>query len=790
MLYSYRWLQQFLHKIPPVRDIADKLTLSGLEVESLKEYSGEIRGVVAATVQDIQPHPHAGNLFMAKVFTGNRSFATVTGAQGLSAGMVVAYATPGACVANNRTITDKEIQSERSSGMIVSEDELGIPGALREVVVFDPATVPGTDVKSLLALQDTVFDVAVTPNRSDVLSHLGLAREIATLFRLKVTYPSYELKEKKYDGQNAAVGVRIESYHDCPRYTLRLITGARSGLSPLWLRLLLGRIEQKAINNIVDITNFVMFGVGQPLHAFDRHAIEGNTIVVRRAHDENLVTLDDQERMLSKRTLVIADEKRPVAIAGVMGGKGSGITERTKDILLESALFSTTVIRRAERELGMQTEADYRFERGVDPQLPKFASDYAASLIAQLTGATVYKLVDKHAAGQKKRKIVVSTDMLQTIIGHPLNIKSVQSLLKAAYCGVKRVHVKTLCVEPPSFRLDLVQTADIAEEIARITGYDRIPSQLPDRHAYSIELPPAYRFLERIRNYILSGGFDEVINYSFYGEDEHAVAGGEAVAIANPLNEQTMLMRTSLVPQLVKNAQYNFFRQVENQRIFETGKVYYKTEDGYREQLRMSGLMTGMRYPNQWAYPHEKVDLFDAIGVVEGIMDVLKIKNVTVAPGTPDFLVEDNAAQFRYKGLSLGFAGEIAGPVLKKYDMERQIFVFDIALEPLLADAPACTRYADIPRHPYIARDLTIVKPVSLPSQDIVQGIRALGIPLLAEVFPFDLYVDKQHISEHSITYRFIFRADDRTLKDEEVDPLMYRVMDYITGTYAVKLKV
>ncbi len=791
MLYSYKWLQQFLSKIPPVDDIARKLTLSGLEVEYTRKLYTDIDGIVTARIQGIKPHPNSDKLYLAEVFTGSKTFETITGAQGLSAGMVVAYAPSGARIINNRTIADIDIKSARSSGMIVSEDELGIPGYERSVISFDQSTVPGTDVKSILGLDDWIIDVAVTPNRSDVLSHLGLAREIATLFRLKVVYPSYELNDKKHDNHNAAVKVRIESPHDCPRYTLRLISGVHISASPLWLRILLGKIEQKPVNNIVDITNYVMFGIGQPLHAFDRHTVDGSTIMVRRAHNEKLITLDDQERMLSNQTLVIADEKKPVAIAGLMGGRYSGITDQTKDVLLESAIFAPPVIRRTGRNLGMQTEAGYRFERGIDPGLPKIASGYASYLISQMTGAKVYKLVDNRAARSKKIKIIASMDTLQTIIGFPLNMKRVQSILKSTYCSVKRVHAKTLSVEPPSFRLDLVHTADLAEEIARITGYDKIPSLLPLRQTFNVDMPSEYMYTGLIRNYLLSNGFDEVINYSFYSENDHAVVGDKAVSISNPLNEQTMLMRTSLVPQLIKNAQFNIFRQVENQRIFETGKVYFKTDNRYEEQLHITGLLTGMRYPFQWAYMHENVDLFDAIGIVEGIADLLKLSNgLTVESGTPDFLAQDNTALFKYKGDYIGFAGEVAGHVLKKYDITQQLFVFDVAVEPLLADASAYTSYSGVPRYPHIARDLTIVKPVSLPSQNIISGIRSLGMPLLAEIFPFDLYVDKKNISEHSITYRFIFRAEDRTLKDEEVDRLMKAVMEYITGNYNVKLKV
>ncbi len=791
MLYSYKWLQQFLHKMPSVGDLSDKLTLSGLEVESVKQISADFSGIVTAVIQDIKPHPHAGNLSLATVSTGDRSFMTVTGAKGLAQGMRVAFAPPGSSITNGRKIQEVEIKSERSSGMIISEDELGIPGNIRTVIAFDQSVSPGSDVRSLLGLDDWILDVAVTPNRPDVLSHLGLVREIATLFHLKIIYPSYELHEKKYDAGSGLFKVKIESSRDCPRYTVRLLSGVTVGPSPLWLRIMLGKIEQKSINNIVDITNYVMFGVGQPLHAFDRKKISGNTIIVRRAANEKFVALDDQERTLTHHTLVIADEKVPVAMAGVMGGKYSGITEQTDQVLLESAVFSAPVIRRTERSLGVKTEADYRFERGIDPLLPKMASDYAASLIASLTGATVYKLIDNCAMRYKKRKIIVSTDTLQTIVGFPLNIKKVQSLLESTQCSVKRVHPRTLSVEPPSFRMDIVQAVDLGEEIARLIGYDKIPSILPQRQASHVTLPSDYKFTSLIRDYFLSIGFDEVINYSFSSEDDHAIIGGEAARLSNPINEQTFLMRASLLPMLIKNAQYNIFRQIEDQKLFEIGKVYLKRENNYEEQIRISGLLTGRRFPLGWSYPDDRVDIFDAMGAVEGIAGRLKIQDgITGEAGPSGLLAKNNAVLLKCKDIPIGIAGEVAENIVNTYGIKQRIFVFDISLEPLLAKASLYSTYAGVPKYPFITRDLTIIKPVSLLSAHIIQAVRALALPLLSEVFPFDLYVDKNNISEHSITYRFVFRAEDRTLTDDEVDRLMKIIMDTITGHFKITLKV
>ncbi len=791
MLYSYKWLQQFLHNIPSVEDLSDKLTLSGLEVESYKRIYTDVNGIVTAVIQDIKKHPHAENLSIANIFTGDRTFTTVTGAKGLVQGMKVAYALPGATIAGGRIIKEMDIKSERSSGMIVSEDELGIPGNNRDVVIFDHSTAPGSDVKSLLGLDDWVLDVAVTPNRPDVLSHLGLAREIATLFRLKIIYPSFELHEKKYDAQSGIFKVKIESANDCPRYTLRLISGVKIEPSPLWMRIMLGKIGQNAINNVVDITNYVMFGIGQPLHAFDRDKIEGNTIIIRRADNEKFITLDDQERTLSNRTLVIADEKRPVAIAGVIGGKYSGITEQTNQVLLESAIFSSSIIRKTERSLGILTEADYRFERGVDPLLPKWASDYASYLISRITGVTIYKIVDNCAVRHRRRKIIASTDTLQTIVGFPLNIKRVQSILESTYCTVKRIRTKTLSVEPPSFRLDLIQSADLGEEIARLIGYDKIPSILPQRQNYNVSLPSDYLFTELIRNYLISSGYDEVINYSFSSEDDHSIIGGEAIKLSNPINEQTLLMRTSLLPMLIKNAQYNIFRQIEDQRLFEIGKAYLRVKNGYAEQVHVSGLLTGRRFPFRWSYPGDRVDIFDVIGAVEGIVERLRIKDgITVEPGSSNLLAQNNAAFLKCKDTYIGFAGEVAENILKKYDIRQRIFVFDIYAEPLLLKASVYNKYAGIPRYPYISRDLTIVKPVSILSSNIINAVRSLNIPLLSEVFPFDLYIDKNNVSEHSVTYRFIFRAEDRTLTDEEIDNLMKSIRESITSAFNVKLKV
>ncbi|MGB9734953.1 MAG: phenylalanine--tRNA ligase subunit beta [bacterium] len=791
MFYSYNWLRQFLNKIPPVEELTNKLTMSGLEVESVKKVYTDIHGILVATIEDIKPHPRADNLFVAKVSTGDKVFSTVTGAQGLVTGMKVAYAPPGATITNNRTIEEIEIKSERSSGMIVSEDELGIPGSLRKVIIFEESVPAGRDVKLLLGLDDWILDIGVTPNRSDVLSHFGLAREIATIFKLKVTPPHFELKEKKYDPGIFSFKVKIESAMDCPRYTLRLISGVKVETSPLWLRIMLGKLGQNTINNIVDITNYVMFGIGQPLHAFDRQRIEGNTIIIRRAKNEKLVTLDGEERLLSDQTLVIADEKKPIAIAGVMGGKDSGIMEDTSDVLLESALFSPSLIRKAERSLNLQTEADYRFERGIDPLLPEFASGYASYLISQMTGATVYKLIDNWAARYKKRRITTSTDELQTLIGFPVNIRKIQSILKSAYCDVKRLHPKTFLVIPPSFRLDITQAADLGEEIARLVGYDKIPSVLPYRPASNVSLPDHYVYTKTLKNYLISIGFDEVINYSFLSERDHEIVGGEAIRLLNPINEQTVLMRNSLIPGLIKTVQYNIFRQIEDQKLFEIGKVYIKNKSEYNEQLHLTGLVTGKRFPFRWSYPKDRVDVYDVIGIVEGVSRILRLKDdILLEDGFINILTKGCSAILKYNGENVGFVGEVSKSILDRYDIKQNVFVFDISIEPLFVSASTYTKYSAIPKYPFVARDLTIVKPVSLSSMSIINIIKSIEIPILVEIFPFDLYVDKNNISEHSITYRFIFRANDKTLTDEEVDSYMKIIMERITAGLNVRLKI
>lgn len=789
MLYSYNWLKQFLNKIPPIEELTNKLTMSGLEVESVKRAYSDINGILVANIEDIKSHPNDNNLFVVKVSTGEKTFTTVSGAKELTVGMKVAYAPDGATIANNRTIGEIQIKSQRSSGMILSEDELGIPGSLRKVIVFDQSTIPGSDAKLLLDLDDWILDIVVTPNRSDVLSHFGLAREIATIFRLKIIPLNFKLKEKKFDPKD--FNIKIESSSDCPRYTLRLISGVKVETSPLWLRIILGKLEQNTINNIVDITNYVMLGFGQPLHAFDRKMIEGNTIIIRRANNEKIVTLDDQQRILSNQTLVIADEKKPIAIAGIMGGKDSGITENTKDVLLESALFSPALIRRSKRSLNLQTEATYRFERGIDPLLPKVASDYAAYMMSQMTGATVYKLVDSWVAKYKNKKIVTSTHELQNLIGFPMNIKKVQSILKLAYCNVKRIHPKTLIVEPPSFRLDILQAADLSEEVARLIGYDKIPATIPSRPAYNISLPGNYVFTKILKNYLVSIGFDEVINYSFFSERDHEIVGGQAIKLLNPINEQTVLMRNSLIPGLMRNIQYNIFRQIEDQKLFEIGKIYTKDENGYNEKLFLTGVITGKRYPFRWSYPKDNVDIYDVIGIIESIPNLLRLnEDIVLEDCVSDKFIKPPCAVLKYKGKNIGFLGEISEQILDIYDIKQSVFMFDIFVEPLFLSASTYHKYTAIAKYPFVTRDLSVVKPVSLTSKNIINIIKSIEIPILAEIVPFDLYVDKKNVSEHSITYRFIFRANNRTLTDEEVDNYMKIIMERITAELNIKLKV
>ncbi|MCL4478507.1 MAG: phenylalanine--tRNA ligase subunit beta [Deltaproteobacteria bacterium] len=790
MLYSYNWIKKFLNKIPPVGDISNRLTMSGFEVESVERLFGDLKGIVTAVVNGVKPHPSDKNLSVVNVSAGEHEFITVTGAKGITQGMIVAYAQPGSVVANKKTILELNIKGVKSAGMIISEDELGIFEAKREIIIFDKAVKPGLDVKSVLELDDWVLDVAVMPNRSDVLSHFGIAREIATIFHLNVIQPSFELDTISYNKENKPIDVEVENPDDCPRYAIRFLSDVKIAQSPLWLRLILGKIKQKPINNVVDITNYVMFAIGQPLHAFDGEKVHGGKIIVRRAKNEKLITLDGVERILTDQSLVIADDSKPVAIAGIMGGAISGITENTRYVLLESALFDSGLVRTTGRNLGLSTEAGYRFERGVDSNLPRLASDMASYLVSGLAGAKVYRLVDSYKKRYKKRRVTTTIQVLGRLIGIQLNIKTVQSVLRSIHCDVNRIRANTLSIEPPSFRLDLKESADFSEEIARLIGYEKIPSVLPLKAAANVAPPLPYKYINIIKERLLSMGFDEVINYSFYSDTDHSIVGGDALRLTNPLNEQTTNMRKNLIPLLIKNTQFNLFRQIEDQKLFEIGNVYFKQAGKYVEELHLAGTITGNRYPLHWAFKSEHTDIFDSIGIVEDIMNVLGFNDKITKEKTSHNFLNDDSVLFSYNNMNIGYAGGLTNDLLDKYDIKQKVFVFDVSLDHILMNVKPETRYREVPKYPHIVRDLSIVKPVSLTSAKIINGIKSLGIDLLIDISPFDLYIDNKDISKHSITYRFIFRAEDRTLKDEEVDLYMKTIMNHVVNQYGVKLKI
>ncbi|MDD5475559.1 MAG: phenylalanine--tRNA ligase subunit beta, partial [Syntrophales bacterium] len=606
MLVSLKWLRDYVDiKLSP-EELAEVLTMAGLEVESVTPGGPDFTGVVVSRITSVMPHPDADKLVICDVDSGSGTIRVVCGAPNVREGLLAPLAPVGATIPGGYTVKHTKIRGQDSRGMLCSEEELGIGDDCSGIMMLDESLAPGEDLRRALGLEDTVFDIAVTPNRPDCLSIIGIAREVAALTGSELRYPDSTCRESG-DPIEAEASVEIHSPHLCPRYTARLIRNVTVGPSPAWVRTRLEAVGLRSINNIVDATNFVMMETGQPLHAFDYAFLEEGRIVVRGAEEnESFVSLDEKTRALKGDTLMICDGVKPVAIAGIMGGLNSEVQDGTDTILLESAYFDPVSIRKTARLLGMSTDAAFRFERGVDPEGVVKALDRAAQLISDLSGGTVAPgLIDEYPRTIVPPPVItLRTARVRQVLGHSIEPSGMESILLSLEMKVERAGMDDFSVTPPTFRGDLTREIDLIEEVARVNGYDNIPSTIP----HLAPLSRADRERESIDNLIKNAftgmGYSEVIHYSFTSPDSSRLLGypennesWRFVKIANPLTEDGSVMRTTLVYGLLLCAKKNLNLGNNTLKLFETGKVFINTREGSLplEKERLGGLITGER---------------------------------------------------------------------------------------------------------------------------------------------------------------------------------------------------
>lgn len=786
MKVSLSWLKDYVTIDVDVARLAEALTMAGLEVEALVDRYAYLDRIVVGRIVEMSPHPHADKLSVCRVDVGNGIRPVVCAATNVKEGDLVPMALSGAQLPSGDTVEAGHIRGQASEGMLCSEAELALGTDNSGILLLPDTAKPGPGLAVALGLSDTIIEFDLTPNRSDCLSIIGIAREVAAILKTPLKYPKVKLPRGETPIEELS-SVTIEAPDHCPRYAARVIVDVTVGPSPFWLQDKLHSVGLRAINNVVDVTNFVLMEMGQPLHAFDFDRLAEHRIVVKTAQSgQTFTTLDGAERSLGPDMLMICDGKKPVALAGIMGGLESEIEDQTKRVLIESAYFNPITTRRTAKRLGLNTESSHRFERGVDPVGVITALDRAAQLMLELAGGKLAEgVIDVHPRPNPERVIQLSVKRTNRLLGTRLSQDEVGAYLKSVELDVEPLDGDRLRVKPPTFRVDITRPEDLMEEVARLRGYDQIPTTHPVSHVVAGKTDKKLRVRDRLRQLIAGCGFSEIVTYSFIGRDacDQLLLHGQdprrqMVPILNPLTEDQTVMRSSLVPGLIATMYRNSKHRNENLKIFELGKVFLHTApDQLPEEIEMtSGLWTGAREPRTWHFEESKVDFYDIKGVVEAVCTGLNITGVSFTPlPTTDFpyLRPGRGAQIQAGNERLGAVGELSGEVLRNFGLKQVAYCFDLNFDRLVDYVSEEKRAKPLPRFPATTRDMALILSNTVEAQAVLDFIEGMGQSLLEGVEIFDIY-EGSPIPEgsKSIGLRFTYRSSERSLTDDEVNTI------------------
>ena len=779
------------------QELSDRLMNLGVEVESIEDRRSGLAGFVVGEVLECSKHPNADKLSLCTVSTGQEQSTVVCGAPNVAAGQKVVFAPVGTPIPTaGFTIERRKIRGIESAGMICSESELGLGDGHDGILVLPPETPAGMPVADLLG--DVIFEIEVTPNRADCLSHLGIAREVAAMTGADIFLPPTEIVESATRAEDL-VTVRIEDPALCPRYTARVVRGVTIGPSPDWLQDILRKLGLRPRNNVVDITSYVLFECGHPLHAFDLDLLEERTIVVRPVEGgEKFVTLDGKEHALPDGALMICDARKPVAIAGVMGGANSEITDATVDVLIESAYFQPASIRRTAKRLAMSTDASYRFERGTDVNVVEYAVNRAASMIAQLAGGEILGgIVDSYPAVVPEQVVELRFERTNLILGTTLTAdEQVEILSRLKGFGVHRSGDDRAMVSIPSYRVDIGVEIDLIEEIARLYGYEAIPSDERATTSFDQRIDPLLRTIEQTRQFLVDRGFTEAATLQMV-DPESATPYGEPVPLRNALGRDYSMMRTSLAPSLARVVALNERYSRPDLRIFEVGKVFRSTStdtgliSGVVETFELAAIITGAAEPGGWDVADRQSDLYDLRAIAEGYLQRLGISGLTTSPADGaawGFAAE--SLSLRVDGAEVGRIGPLEAPLVERYRIAGSPQLLIIDLERLAGRTVVEKRYQAPSRFPALARDISIIVDMAVSHADLEKTIRAVGGELLGRVDLFDLYSGKGvEEGKRSLTYALAFSSAERTLEESEVEAAMRAIMENLGSKHGAVVR-
>lgn len=804
MNVSVNWLKEYVDFDHSPEDLADRLMMLGIEVESIKRLGEGLDRVAVGRINAVREHARANNLVLCDVDVGSDAdLQIVCGAPNARVGLLAPVALVGAELPSGVTVGAANIRGERSHGMLCSESELNISDEASGLMELPDNLKAGTPLVEALGLDDVMMELEITPNRPDCLSMIGVAREISVITGNSLKIPQSDVRESAEDIRDFA-SVTIDAADLCPRYAARLIRGVKVAPSPIWLQRRLETVGMGSINNVVDITNFALMEFGQPLHAFDFHRLGENRIVVRRVKaGEMLKTLDEEERNLTSDMLVIADAEKPVALAGVMGGFESEITEQTVDVLLESAYFHPSSIRKTSKTLGMHTEASHRFERGVDPEGVIPAINRAAQLIAEIAGGEVSAgIIDVYPRVRNPDQIKLRPERVNFVLGTDITPRQIRDILTRLGFTV----TDDFDVSVPTFRPDVIREIDLIEEIARVYGYDNIPIALPQGNLPTSSVDPKSMLRQRVKTYLLDCGMMEAINYSFYHPnvfDRIRLNVDDplrrALPIRNPLVEDFSTMRTTLIPSLLENAKRNANHQVADVQLFEIAKVFIpsvpaesvETNGEFPNELeRVAGIVAGSVGTGVFGDPQRPADFFDIKGIVEGVLDVCGIAGETIAQTEHPTFHPGRSAEILVGGKKTCVLGEIHPEVIERYDLPNKAYLFELDFEALVEASKLNNEFEPISIYPSVNRDLAIVLDAEIPSSRPTNVIKSVAGKYVNSVRLFDLYTGEQvPDGKKSLAYAIEYHSNTQTLTDEIVDQVHDKIVRTLENELGAELR-
>lgn len=810
MQVSIKWLKDYIDFTETPEQLADKLTMAGIPVENVVDPGEGLEKVVTGRIEKLEPHQNSDHLQICTMNVGlAENIIIVTGAQNVAEGQVVPVAMVGAHLPNGMKISKGKLRGVASNGMLCSAQELKLdleklPEEQKTGIFILPSDTPvGIPAKDVLGLNDVVLEFELTANRADCFSVFGLVREIAAITGNKPHFPEIKVNEDDNTKLNDIFSVEIADPDLCSRFSTRMLKNVKIGPSPEWMQQRLEGAGIRSINNVVDVTNFVMIELGHPMHAYDYDKITGKKLIARRAIEgEELHTLDDTSRKAKGEMLVIADSEKAAGLAGIMGGFETEITDTTTTVVLESADFYGPCIRRTARACGLSSEASGRFERGVDSETTIKALDRAAQLLQEMGACTVCEgIVDVYPNPKQANYVIFTPEQINNHLGTNIAKDVMLNIITSVGFDVTKDENDEITVKVPSWRNDVTCMADISEEIARLHGFDKIKSTLPNGVSMQGTQSAKQTFIDKVKASLSSQGLYETISFALTNEETFNKLNipqdsplRKAVPIMNPLSDEYPLVRTTLLSSIFDNLARNLARKNDDVALFEVGSVFFPkalpVTELPDEVVKIAGAITGRRNAQGWNQTNDMVDFYDAKGIIEELLANLRVTRYTVEAGTHYAMHPGKTALFKKGRDVIAIVGEVHPAVLSAYGITKPVYIFELDATTVMKYMAKDLKYKALPKYPATSRDLAMLVDVDVNAADIEKAMTKAAGQNLTQITLFDVYTGKQvEKGKKSLAFSLTFQSNDKTLTDAEIDPAIEKIVAKLQKDFNANLR-